>query len=855
MATQVSNLSVALQSGTTTTLYASWSFTETTTTTTTTSSSIKKGATVKIKSGATYYNGSHIPDWVMAKEWIVLQVDGDRVVIDKSADGQHSICSAINAKYLTVVSGGGSSSSSTTTTTTNYLDYFKVKWIYTTGDKYSNGEEVWFDGTETNVTAKSHTWSYPANAVVVKVKVTPVSKTYQDSNGNTKSYWTGTEKGATYTVSSGKPEKPAAPSVSIEKYVLTATLDGIDDGKADSIEFEVIQGNDGDNPIGRGTVAVVTQRASFTCNINAGYKYRARCRALNTTSNVYSDWSDYSSEVSTIPSSITNLKISVESETSVKLTWDGPENATSYVVQYVADKKYFDTSSEDNELSVTSTTAYVTGLKSGDEWFFRVKARNNVGDSGWSDIVSTVIGTKPAAPTTWSSTTTAIVGEDVVILYWVHNTEDGSKQTGAEIKITVNGSSNTITVDTPNEDEDDDETKTYSYNLNISVYDEGAELKWCVRTKGITGEFSDWSIERTIDLYAPPTLSLQANSSCTSFPYTIKMTAGPNTQTPISYHIGIISNNTYETEDVTGEPIYVNAGQEVYSKVFNESTNPLTVSLSAGDVTFKSGQSYKVTATVSMNSGLVAEATASFTVNWTEMDYTPDGAIAIDRKTFSAYISPFCIDRSNYITSDVVLSVYRREHDGSLTPIIVDATNNGTFTVTDPHPSLDYARYRIVARDKDTSVVSYTDLPGEPILEPSIIIQWDEKWKNFDYTEDSITETPPWTGSLLRLPYNINISEQRDIDVSLIEYIGRKNPVSYYGTQRGESASWTTEIPKYDKETIFALRRLSNWFGDVYVREPSGTGYWANVKVSFSINHLELVVPVSIEVRRVEGGI
>ena len=66
-------------------------------------SNIKVGDTVKIASDATYYTGKTIPDWVKAKQWIVYSVSGDRVVIDKSADGKSSIMSAINAKYLTVV--------------------------------------------------------------------------------------------------------------------------------------------------------------------------------------------------------------------------------------------------------------------------------------------------------------------------------------------------------------------------------------------------------------------------------------------------------------------------------------------------------------------------------------------------------------------------------------------------------------------------------------------------------------------------------------------------------------------------------------------------------------------------------
>jgi hypothetical protein len=68
-----------------------------------TADGVQVGDTVKIKAGAVYYTGKKIPDWVVAKQWIVKSVKGDRVVIDKSADGKNAICSPVNEKYLTVV--------------------------------------------------------------------------------------------------------------------------------------------------------------------------------------------------------------------------------------------------------------------------------------------------------------------------------------------------------------------------------------------------------------------------------------------------------------------------------------------------------------------------------------------------------------------------------------------------------------------------------------------------------------------------------------------------------------------------------------------------------------------------------
>lgn len=64
---------------------------------------IEQGDTVSIATGATYYNGSDVPNWVVRKKWIVKSVNGDRIVVDKSTDGKNAINSAINSKYLTVV--------------------------------------------------------------------------------------------------------------------------------------------------------------------------------------------------------------------------------------------------------------------------------------------------------------------------------------------------------------------------------------------------------------------------------------------------------------------------------------------------------------------------------------------------------------------------------------------------------------------------------------------------------------------------------------------------------------------------------------------------------------------------------
>ena len=61
----------------------------------------KKGDEVKIKPGATYYDGrTVVPDFVLNDTWIVYAVNGDRVVISKNKSGTNNIMSPINAKDL-----------------------------------------------------------------------------------------------------------------------------------------------------------------------------------------------------------------------------------------------------------------------------------------------------------------------------------------------------------------------------------------------------------------------------------------------------------------------------------------------------------------------------------------------------------------------------------------------------------------------------------------------------------------------------------------------------------------------------------------------------------------------------------
>ena len=796
-----------------------------------------------------------------------------------------------------------------------YTDKFDVRWFYGTGDKAK------FTGSSTSVDSIDNsqpqsTYTPPENATYVSFQVKPIATTHKVNDVDTY-HWTAqwsTEQ--FYYMKDLPPAVPPNPSVTLEDYTLKIEVTGIASEVTD-IEFEIIQNDSKVYKIG--TSKVTTSVARYSCTVSPGYDYKVRCRAIKNK--IYGGWTDYSSNIQTKPNKPTQItEIRAVSETVMTLTWTEVANAESYDIEYATVLDYLGASNASTIINnITGPRYTITGLNSGEKYFVRVRAVNKQGESDWTEASSIILGGVPAAPTTWSSTSTAVVGEEMK-LYWMHNSKDGSKETKAELKYIVDDGSPVIKEVLKTNISDD----VSYYYLSTRSFKEGASIRWSVRTAGVTGEYGPWSATRMISIYAPPSLSLilssdkTANSiikNITKYPFYITANAGPDSQNPIGFHISVIAKDSYETMDEFGNVKMIAEGQEIFSRFYDINTQTLSVTMTPGDINLENNCDYELSCVVTMDSGLTEEEKLSFKVSLADTEHYPTAEILFDEKTLSAYIRPYCTERpyifykviydpssgtytrTNTVISplegtsvlnaltdrndlvfigvdntsttvyftviqsdrenlveNVTLSVYRQEYDGRFTTIASDINNTDSIYVTDPHPPLDSARYRIVSTDKNTGSISYTDLPAYMIGVKSVIIQWDETWSDLQVIGEDPIEQVTWAGSVLKLPYNIDVSDNNTMDVSLIEYIGRSHPVSYYGTQLGVSSTWSVNIPKSDKNTLYGLRRLAIYAGDVYVREPSGSGYWANISVSFSQKHRELVIPVTLEIKRVEGG-
>lgn len=801
------------------------------------------------------------------------------------------------------------------------------RWTRSQTDKY---EIRWFYGTENNVeftgnsstidaienSEPQSTYTAPTNATYVSFQVKPISKTHK-VNDDDVSYWTAQwSTRRTYFMMDLPPAIPPKPTVTVEDYTLKIEVNGIDD-EVTEIEFEVIQ--DDYRVYRYGRSRVFTNSATYYCVVEQGHSYKVRCRAIASWN--YGDWTEYSSNVQTKPKAPSKIyEMVAVSDTIISLSWEEVYTADSYDIEYAVKLDYLGASNASTTISnITEPRYTITGLSSGEKYFARVRAVNKQGQSDWTKASSIVLGDAPSAPTTWSSTSTAVVGEEVK-LYWMHNAKDGSKEIKAKLTYSVNGGSDTIKEVLKTTVSDD----VSYYYLSTRSYTDGAVIRWSVQTAGITGVYGEASATRMINIYAPPTLSLKISNDqignsalrkVTKYPFYIIANAGPYSQKPIGFHVSIRSKDAYETVDEFGNVKMISEGQEVFSRFYDVATHDLCVTMTPGDINLENNCKYEVTCVVTMDSGLTKEEKIEFTVSLAETKYYPTAEIAFNEKTLSVNIRPYCMKRpyifyevaydaikrtytrtstvldplegtsvnnaltnkgdlvfigvgptdelvyftviqsdKDYLVDNVTLSVYRQEYDGRFVAIGTNINNSDGIYITDPHPSLDSARYRVVATDMETGSISYTDIPAYTVGIKSVIIQWDESWNNLRLIGEDPVDEVTWAGSMIKLPYNIDVSDSNSMDVSLIKYIGRSHPVSYYGTQLGTTSTWSVDIPKTDKNTLYGLRRLAIYTGDVYVREPSGSGYWANISVSFAQKHREMVIPVTLEIKRVEGG-
>lgn len=624
-----------------------------------------------------------------------------------------------------------------------------------------------------------------------------------------------------------------------------------------------------------------TATATYPISASSGGVYKVQVMYIAdfaTGSYGMSEWSGYGyagggsgTDPVVRPGRVYGVSASMVSSTEIYVHWTPVTVAygtVTYNVEYAENQSHFGSSlaQTDSGLQQPNDSISVTAGKT---YYIRVRAVVGSQEGEWSSVASVSVALQPDKPSAWTLDTN-VKESDTLTFYWLHRGKDSAKPTQWQLEYWIQGRQSATKVTRSGSynlgPDDTDYTKSYDISVMPFAHD-GEVIEWHVRTMGISSAgWSEWSATAYVNVFGNPEVGISGlEDPLTEYPYTIRFMAMPSSQTALSFSISIFATDTYESVDYLGNNIIINAGDEIYHQIFLNVGNNFQLDLKPNMLTLESSHTYRLHVIVYMSSGLSAEAEGFFDVLLDETSFEIDAGFIYDTKTLAAAIYPratiYSDEDEEYeevLVDNTLMSVYRINRDGTFTEIARDLTNDGSSVVIDPHPALRNAQYRVVATNMLTGNIYYSDYIAEKddFYFPSIVMQWDGIYRDLGYFEESDTDLifgRLYTGKTLILPGNTKISESSNKDVILAEYIGREHPVSYFGTQKGSQANWYAEFPKKDFEAIDLVRKLDAWSGNVYVREPYGSGYWATVAVSYNIDYDNLVVPVSFQIKRIES--
>lgn len=218
------------------------------------------------------------------------------------------------------------------------------------------------------------------------------------------------------------------------------------------------------------------------------------------------------------------------------------------------------------------------------------------------------------------------------------------------------------------------------------------------------------------------------------------------------------------------------------------------------------------------------------------------------------YTAPYDEDEDfTKLREGTELDVYRVDYDGATVLIAEGLPNNGRASCTDPHPNFGVARYRIVAHDTATDTQSSFEIEAISDVR-SVVITWDESWKS-----DDGGDYGEYYGSRCVLPHGLTLEESPTVDSAINKFAGNRFGTLYTGDSGDHECSYGMALLELgDEDSVAAMRKLATHRGACYVRDPSGLGFWARVRLTFTHTLSFRKKGARIEVSRVmppEGAI
>lgn len=625
------------------------------------------------------------------------------------------------------------------------------------------------------------------------------------------------------------------------------------------------------------------RKMAWPDGLDKGVVHYFKVKKVLGEDSVYATYSSDGIISATIPQTRENLQkptnLAATERNGLRLSWSGNAllSGESFQVQYTSNPYAFEDNALDDieeasleESAGTSHVLTLTEVEHGVTWYARVRRMAQDAVSQWAGPVECAIAPDKStsenlgAPTA-SSTNMSYAQGDAIVFAWVHNSEEGSAQSAYQLVLEVLERGGWENLETYSGTTDTAKAVSVS---SLQVAD-GARIRWAVRTQGLyPGYWSPWSRTQVFDVYSAPVAMVELDTldgdSVTmeeplhSLPLRFHVFAGASggsseTNMPIECAIQVAAAQAHDATAPDGSAVHIAEGQTIWSATFGSELfvpgHGWRVTAGPDELALVPYVAYQVSATVVTAQGMRAEAApVYFQADWDGTVPQPVATVTFSDYSYTATVIPRCeVGGDNdqpELAEGVELSVYRVEFDGSTVLVADRLANDGQSGVEDPHAAFGKSTYRVVATDTATGAKAYGDFSARNEVD-RIVVQWDES------TVGGLFPIG-YEANRLELDRNVTWQHGFDREMALRKYQGQQDPVAHFGTGRGHTMHLTAGLlADFDDVQREMLRKLTAYRGEVYVREPSGVGYWAVVKVGISGSNARMVQPVTLDVTRV----
>lgn len=439
---------------------------------------------------------------------------------------------------------------------------------------------------------------------------------------------------------------------------------------------------------------------------------------------------------------------------------------------------------------------------------YRVRNHNSKGYSAYTESNSVLLKSKPNPPslmTPYNNTIQDVVSQPIRLV-WMHNATDGSPQRQAEIKVTVDGVSQTYTA------------TTQSY-VEIAGFDINDSVEWTVRTKGSHADFSDWSAPYTFRVLKKPEILILSplNSEViTTLPIVLEWLYNDLSGELKELSITLIKDN---------------------DEVAKYNADPTTSEYSLAGFLFENHSVYGIRVDALSTTGLKASQLISVAIEYEPISLEGGllPTIVTDEETGFAYITigRDITEESGVIPEpiEIAQAYLYRVHDKER--VLLGEVNDGSQIIDKYAPFNVYFEYELLQLTVDgrISLVSVTvNLPSS---------------ESFIYFRN---------GEIFKGKWNPKVDKELDRP-EMVEkrYSGREYPLIYDSKAKAENDSYSCVLVDR-KEYVQLLDLMRSGHGRGIWKSVFGDSYDAKFKVRLNTNkyYHNQTWEVSLDITRIE---